>query len=894
MAVMITGLTAVALQASVYADEIGCKTSGPASGAYTMVLCLTDPLNGDQLVGLEIISASVTEAGASPGVRRMIFYLDGEYLLTDLEAPYTFELRSERFVDGLHRLEVEALMRDNFVTDRAGIDVVFNNGTTEPPVNTNTFAVAPGTTPLPGQPFVAVAVGDGAGGESPAGQVTDLIATLDPNLFLYLGDVYEKGTPTEFFNWYGTSDRFFGRFRAITNPTIGNHEYEGAQAGGYFDYWDNIPNFYSFDAAGWHFISLNSTSQFGQTTPGTPQYDWLVQDLSANPAICTIVYFHHPVYGVGPQGDTPRMNDIWSLLAQHGVDVVLTGHDHSYQRWHPLDGAGQRDPSGITQFVVGSGGHGIQGFVRSDSRLAAGFGTVPMAYGALRLELKPTATVFQFINIDGNILDSGVIPCSGAPRDTTPPSPPTNLMATANPAMRVDLTWSPATDDTGVAGYTIFRDGQALATVNGATPRFSDTDVTFLTPYTYTVEAFDPAGNRSGRSNTVTVTTPATGTFTLTPVADAYVSQSQPTGNFGAALALRTDDSPKLNTYLRFDTRDVAGTIVTATLQVFAETGSLVGYDVHGVADNSWDELTINFDNAPAFGSAVGSSGPFGAGELTLVDVTPLITSQGLVSLAMTTSSSIAVRYSSREAGVNAPQLILQTIPVEGVDCKPCNGGVTHLTLKYNGTAPAAVAVKQRNGDTVFGPQVVNPGEVFSFSGTEADNKFGSEITVFVDGAAHVRIDTSCAQIIGPGLVAGAFEVVAGRSKDNGTLCPLFGDCNSSPASSLEIKKNKVKWGITNAGSDPLVIRRIELTWPAGNGKLKKVKLNGDIFTQQQVPPSTTIESGWAGNLADRTIKPGETKKLEFEFQNNAGTNQADYQIRVTFMGDNCAIQFVP
>ena len=101
-----------------------------------------------------------------------------------------------------------------------------------------------------------------SGGED-ASKVADLITSLNPNLFLYLGDVYEQGSLAEFYNWYGTSTTFFGQLRAITNPTIGNHEYLTGDAAGYFDYWNNIPNYYSYNAGGWHFISLNSNAVQG-------------------------------------------------------------------------------------------------------------------------------------------------------------------------------------------------------------------------------------------------------------------------------------------------------------------------------------------------------------------------------------------------------------------------------------------------------------------------------------------------------------------------------------------------------------------------------------------------------------------------------------------------------
>ena len=490
----------------------GCTASGPASGAYTITLCITNPADGATVTGVQPVTATVTLSGSLPSLQWLAFYLDGQNLLSDYVSPYTFNLPSDRFVDGARVLAVEARTRDGFVSQRASVNLSFSNGVTQPPVNNRSFTPSAGTTPPSGQPFVLVAAGDGASGETSTGNVTNLIASsLNPNLFLYLGDVYEKGTPTEFYNWYGTpaTNTYYGRFRAITNPAVGNHEYDsGPGAPGYFDYWDNVPHYYSYNVAGWHLISLDSTSQFGQTAAGSLQYQWLAQDLNANSAACTIAYFHHPVFSVGPQGSTTSMNAIWSLLAQHGVDLVLTGHDHNYQRWLPLDAAGAPSPSGITQFVVGTGGHGIQNFVRSDSRLAIGFGTEPTGFGALRLELNQDGASYQFVNTQGATLDSGSVACSGAPPDTTPPIAPSNLSATSSSAAQVDLTWSAATDNVGVAAYEIYRNGTLLATSSSAT-RYTDTTVSAGNVYQYQVRTRDAAGNASGFSNPATVIPPA-------------------------------------------------------------------------------------------------------------------------------------------------------------------------------------------------------------------------------------------------------------------------------------------------------------------------------------------------------------------------------------------------
>jgi hypothetical protein len=216
--------------------------SGPPNSAYTITLCITAPADGAALTGPAPITATVSVAGSNPGVQKLIWYLDGQYLLTDYATAYTFVLPTAKFVDGTRLLETEAILRDGFTSGRAAINVTFNNGVTQPPINTNTFTPATGSTPAPGRPFLLAATGDGASGEPKAGAVTDLIANWNPNLFLYLGDVYDDGTPTEFYNWYGTGSDFYSRFRAITNPTVGNHEYQ-ARLHRYFDYWDNVPHY---------------------------------------------------------------------------------------------------------------------------------------------------------------------------------------------------------------------------------------------------------------------------------------------------------------------------------------------------------------------------------------------------------------------------------------------------------------------------------------------------------------------------------------------------------------------------------------------------------------------------------------------------------------------------
>jgi parallel beta-helix repeat protein len=144
------------------------------------------------------------------------------------------------------------------------------------------------------------------------------------------------------------------------------------------------------------------------------------------------------------------------------------------------------------------------------------------------------------------------------------------------------------------------------------------------------------------------------GAVTLNPVADTYVDGSSPSTNHGTRIYVRTDNSPVLRAYLRFD---VQGAGPTAVLRFFAETGNSIGVDVRAVGDNSWGETSTNFNNAPAVGSVIASTGPITAGTWQQVNVSSAITGNGLVSFALTSTSNTATRFTSRE-GVNKPQLV--------------------------------------------------------------------------------------------------------------------------------------------------------------------------------------------------------------------------------------------
>ena len=281
------------------------------------------------------------------------------------------------------------------------------------------------------------AVGDGAGGETNAGLVTQMIDGWNPDVFLYLGDVYDKGTYPEFDNWYGQSNFHYGLFRYVTNPAIGNHEYEtpGARL---LPVLEPRAQLLQLRAGGWHFIALNSNGGINQTrrtqrrTSGCSttgrQYGALHARVLA------------PSSQHRPPGRHPRSTPS-GALAHAGIDLVLTGHDHRYERWKPLDANLNLSPTGATHIVAGAGGHGVQAAVRSDDRLAVMYGNPANSYGAAYFKLNPKGAEYRYYNTAGQSLDQGVVPCSGT-TDTAVPYTPNGLAATTSPSGHVALNWS--------------------------------------------------------------------------------------------------------------------------------------------------------------------------------------------------------------------------------------------------------------------------------------------------------------------------------------------------------------------------------------------------------------------------------------------------------------------
>jgi hypothetical protein len=230
---------------------------------------------------------------------------------------------------------------------------------------------------------------------------------------LALGDTqYEDGAYEKFVASY---DQSWGRVKSITRPAPGNHEYESSGANGYYRYFgraagDPRKGYYSFDVGRWHLIALNSNcSAVGGCGAGSLQEQWLRRDLAAHRAACTLAYWHHPRFSSGSHGSDSTYEAFWRALYDARADVVLSGHDHDYERFAAQKPNGDRDlRRGLRQFVVGSGGKELRPFstVRPNSEARDA-----TSLGVLQLTLGAGAYAWRFRPSVGSFTDSGSTRC---------------------------------------------------------------------------------------------------------------------------------------------------------------------------------------------------------------------------------------------------------------------------------------------------------------------------------------------------------------------------------------------------------------------------------------------------------------------------------------------------
>jgi len=263
---------------------------------------------------------------------------------------------------------------------------------------------------------VVVGAGDIADCRTTADSATAALVDHIQGTVVVIGDnVYPSGTAASYDDCY---DPTWGRFKARTKPASGNHEYLVAGATGYFGYFgaaagDPSKGYYSYDLGTWHIVVLNSNCSFVSCASTSAQAGWLRANLAANKGKDVLAYWHHPRFSSGTHGSSMVLQPLWEILYAAGADVILSGHDHDYERFARQDPWGRADtPYGIREFVVGTGGGGL----RPRNWHAPNSQAFSSTHGVLKLTLRKGAYDWSFVPIAGSTFtDSGTTTTHGAP-----------------------------------------------------------------------------------------------------------------------------------------------------------------------------------------------------------------------------------------------------------------------------------------------------------------------------------------------------------------------------------------------------------------------------------------------------------------------------------------------
>jgi chitodextrinase len=571
-----------------------------------------------------------------------------------------------------------------------------------------------------------------------------------------------------------------GRYLMENYPSI-----NGSTAKSYPSFW------YAFDAGKTRFYILTAAWADGNVgtgsvyandaaahwTPSSPEYQWLKNDLEGHPTGLKFAFWHYPLYAdsSGQPSDTSLQGGpgtLQGLLNANNVNIAFNGHAHGYERNVP-------DPAGMVSYVVGNGGAALGkvsgcssydayaigsggshcGAAPPPTSNAQVFGFVKVTVNGQQVTATPTDSLgrtydpqtYTFpgsepdstppsvpegvtaTNVDrgqvrlswnastdnvgvtgyrlyrnGAMLtalpgtattydDSTVRPDTGydyqvaaidaagnqsalsapttltttGPADTQPPTAPPGLAASAPTSSEVSLAWMPSSDDVRVMGYDVLRDGVLLQSLPATAGSYDDETVAPDTSYTYTVQAFDASGNRSSSSVTVRTPPPAPSTLTFAASDDATIDAANPTSNLGTSSRITVDTSPVNDTLLKFTVSGTGPgtscpTVTGAKLRLTVGNGSTdnapKGGDFRGAVDSNWSESTVTWSSAPAAkaGAPVASiATPVVVSTPYTVDVSPLVTGNGPVTIRASGNSSDGARYYSLNGNPAnlAPQL---------------------------------------------------------------------------------------------------------------------------------------------------------------------------------------------------------------------------------------------
>ena len=491
--------------------------------------------------------------------------------------------------------------------------------------------------------------------------VAQTIVNDGVNAFVPLGDVqYSCGSLPAFQSAYQST---FGALLNKTYPVPGNHEYRTTaavdynaaretgctsvkDADGYFRYFGqaraagqtpgNLPadavnkakGYYSYNIGNWHIISINTNdgctaNGITCTGPnaathykGSAQERWLRNELAANANRCVMAVMHYPRYSSNLAKSYTRTADpndsavsgkvkaMWADLYAGGAEVVLSGHAHNYERFHPQDSNNNRnDAFGVQQFVVGTGGNNLEVNATQTKNSAA---RITPRFGYLRMTLSPTSYSYAFKGVNGSTYDAGTRPCHGAPINTTAPAAGATIAGTTLVSSRIA---APA----ATSAVDIYVDGSKVGTAPKI-PANCHSDVFADAAVWYTQAFCDFKYSLNTR-------TLPDGAHTIRAV--SVDPNGATTGGPNVSVLVKNDTTaPSVRLTIPTQGSVVTGTItMTATASDnrgvarvdFIVDGSVVGSDTTSPYTASWNTKTVTDGNhlvaAQAFDSGGNASG---------------------------------------------------------------------------------------------------------------------------------------------------------------------------------------------------------------------------------------------------------------------------------------------
>ena len=252
-------------------------------------------------------------------------------------------------------------------------------------------------------------------------KVTDAVFTLGDN-------AYPDGSASNFaLCWAASWGDSSKRIMKLIHPAPGNHEHQSVGAAPYYQYFgkkagEPSKGYYSYDVGEWHADPvLNSeiivNPEFTDADRKA-QENWLRGDLKGSTRLCTMAMWHNPRFSSGWHGTDANLQPVWQILYDAGADLVLTGHDHDYERFLPQDPAGLADSArGMVEYVVGTGGgdlYGFKGTRLNSARRVEGY------FGVLKLTLGKGEYRSAFLDVSGRIWDQSGGKCHAhAPTKTS-------------------------------------------------------------------------------------------------------------------------------------------------------------------------------------------------------------------------------------------------------------------------------------------------------------------------------------------------------------------------------------------------------------------------------------------------------------------------------------------